>query len=177
MRKLILIATTLFCLALMTTATVSAAGGKNTNCMIPRNGDVDNNNIGDAGVQVVCTYDSVYAYDAGGDYYWDLGDGRIYTSPGITQIADLDADTLSTCFYRIHTKGDFNNDPFMDSGVISNMIHCKGHDGNGAYHYQIVSEDDPRYVGNPEWAIWGTWEYHVLTESHNGNLVAHFFHP
>lgn len=30
---------------------------------------------------------------------------------------------------------------------------------------------DPRYQGDPDWAVWGTWEYHVLTESKLGNLV------
>jgi len=34
-----------------------------------------------------------------------------------------------------------------------------------------VHETDPRYRGNPDWAIWGTWEYHVLTISEYGNLV------
>jgi hypothetical protein len=150
-------------------------------CRIPRGGDTDNNGIGDAGVQVVCNYTSVYAEDVNGDYYWDLGDGRVYTSPGVSSIADLDQATLDVCYYQVHTKGDFGNDPFMNSGDISNMIRCQGYSGVSTYHYQIVSQDDPRYVGNPDWAIWGTWEYHVLTVSGSGNLVrtieAHLNNP
>jgi hypothetical protein len=34
-----------------------------------------------------------------------------------------------------------------------------------------VHETDPRYTGNPDWAVWGNWEYHVLTETGSGNLV------
>jgi len=45
------------------------------------------------------------------------------------------------------------------------------YDGTGAYNYLIVHQTDPRYTGNPDWAIWDTWEYHVLTESGSGNLV------
>lgn len=146
-------------------------------CKIPRGGDADNNGIGDAGVQVVCDYTALYAYDVSGAYYWDLGDGRVYTSAGIDTIDDLDQDTLSVCNYQVHTRGSFNNDPYMDSGDISNMIRCYGYDGNATYHYQIVSQDDPRYTGNPDWAIWGTWEYHVLTESGSGNIVHTLTNP
>ncbi|MEK7605788.1 MAG: hypothetical protein AAB478_04700 [Patescibacteria group bacterium] len=150
-------------------------------CKIPNGGDADNNGIGDAGVRVVCNYTSVYAYDSSDAYYWDLGDGRIYTSAGITTIDDLDQDTLSVCDYQVHTKGSFNNDPYQDTGVISNMIRCSGFGGNATFNYQIVHSDDPRYTGNPDWAIWGDWEYHVLTESGSGNvvqtIVAHLNRP
>ena len=144
-------------------------------CKIPRGGDADNNGIGDVGVKVVCNYTSVYAYDYVGDWYWDLGDGRLYGT--VSTIDDLDQATLSVCDYQVHTKGTFENDPYMDSGVISNMIHCYGYDGNATYHYQIVHSTDPRYTGNPDWAIWGTWEYHVLTESGKGNLVHTLTNP
>lgn len=134
-----------------------------------RNVDKDGNGSPDAGVQVVRNYQSVYAYDAYGLWYWDLGDGRVQ---GNSSFEGLDQETLSVCDYQVHSKGDFNNDPFLDSGVITNNIHCYGYDGNATYYYQIVSEDDPRYTGDPEWAIWGTWEYHVYTVSGEGNLVA-----
>ena len=175
MKRLLILCAVVAALVALPIVPASAATGDN--CKIPRGGDADNNGIGDAGVQVVCNYDSVYAYDANGDYYWDLGDGRGDTTAGITSVADLDAATLSVCDYRVHSKGDFGNNQFMDSGDISNMIRCYGYEGTSTYHYQIVSQEDPRYTGNPDFAIWGTWEYHVLTESHSGNLVAHTPQP
>ncbi len=133
--------------------------------------DQDNNGYPDAGKFVNGHYTSVYAYDANGDYYWDLGDGRVYTSGGIGSVDDLDPATLTVCDYVINYRADFGNDPFMDAGWIQNHINCHGYDDNGHYNYLIVHESDPRYQGNPDWAIWGTWEYHVLTESGSGNLV------
>ena len=59
----------------------------------------------------------------------------------------------------------------MNEGWITNNINCHGYDDNGTYNYLIVSQNDPRYTGNPDWAVWGTWEYHILTLSGNGNLV------
>jgi hypothetical protein len=156
-------------------APAMAAAG--SDCMIPRGGDADNNGIGDVGVQVVCNYDSYYAEDASGAYYWDLGDGRVYTSSGVTSPADLDATTLDECFYRVHTRGSFNNDPYQDTGEINNMIRCSGVSGTSTYYYQIVSQDDPRYTGNPDFAEWGTWEYHVLAQSGQGNLVHRLVGP
>ncbi len=131
--------------------------------------DADNNGSPDAGKYVNGHYKSVYAYDDNGNYYWDLGDGRIEKT--VNSISDLDQATLTTCDYVINYRADFNNNPFMDHGWIQNHISCKGYDDNGHYNYLIVSDNDPRYTGNPEWAEWGTWEYHVLTESHNGNIV------
>jgi hypothetical protein len=64
----------------------------------------------------------------------------------------------------------------MDTGWIINNINCKGTD-KGTYLYQFVHKSDPRYTGNAEWSAWADWEYHVLTESHSGNLVAHAAHP
>ncbi|MCZ7578552.1 MAG: hypothetical protein M5U18_16480 [Dehalococcoidia bacterium] len=169
MKRVLLIFVAMAVIAILPATLGSAATG--SACKIPKGGDADNNGIGDADVQVICNYDSVYAYDDAGDYYWDLGDGRVYTSPGISNIEDLDQTTLSVCDYRIHTKGDFGNDPYMNSGDISNMIRCHGYDGVATYHYQIVSNDDPRFRGDPAYAIWGTWEYHVLTESGTGNYI------
>jgi len=131
--------------------------------------DADNNGIPDKGVKVNGHYLSVYAYDDAGDYYWDLGDGRVQGTVG--SVDALDQATLTVCDYVVNYRGTFENDPFQDSGVIFNHIRCYGYDGNGVYQYQIVHESDPRYRGNPDWAIWNTWEYHVLTESGAGNLV------
>lgn len=131
--------------------------------------DSDGNGIPDAGVKVNGHYTSVYAYDANGLFYWDLGDGRVQGNVG--SIDELDASTLTVCDYVNNYRADFGNDPFMDSGWIQNHIRCSGYDDNGTYNYLIVSQSDPRYTGNPDWAVWGTWEYHVLTVSGEGNLV------
>ncbi|HEX5982640.1 MAG TPA: hypothetical protein VFY69_00385 [Solirubrobacterales bacterium] len=130
--------------------------------------DADGNGYPDAGVLVTGHYTSLYAYDASGAYHWDLGDGRVY---GAASVDDLDQATLSVCKYVNGYRGTFGNDPYLDTGWNSNNIRCYGHDGKATYRYQIVHETDPRYRGNPEWAIWGNWEYHVLTESGAGNLV------
>ena len=76
----------------------------------------------------------------------------------------------------VNYRADFGNDPYMDHGWIQNLINCHGYDANGQYNYLIVSDTDPRYTGNTEWSIWGTWEYHVLIESHSGNLVRPYNH-
>lgn len=131
--------------------------------------DTDGNDIPDEGVVVNGHYTSVYTYDAAGDWYWDLGDGR--TQGSVESIDELDATTLTVCDYVVNYRGTFENDPFLDSGWIQNHINCRGYDDNGKYNYLIVHETDPRYTGNPDWAIWGTWEFHVLTESGSGNLV------
>jgi hypothetical protein len=131
--------------------------------------DGDDNGYPDAGVVVTGKYESLYAYDANGDWYWDLGDGRIQGT--VASVDDLGAASLTTCLYQVTYRATFENDPFMDSGWIINAINCSGYDDNGSYTYLIVHETDPRYTGNPAWAVWGTWEYHVLTVSGQGNLV------
>ncbi|HLC67162.1 MAG TPA: hypothetical protein VJK52_05985 [Candidatus Nanoarchaeia archaeon] len=131
--------------------------------------DLDNNGYPDAGVEVNGHYTSVYAYDANGDWYWDLGDGRVEGS--VTGLDQLDAATVTQCDYEVNYRGAFENDPFLDSGWIQNMINCAGYDDNNQYNYFIVHQSDPRYSGNPDWSVWGTWEYHGLTQSHEGNLV------
>ena len=131
--------------------------------------DSDGNGIPDAGIYVTGHYTSLYAYDGNGDWYWDLGDGRIQGTAG--SVDDLDSETLTTCNYVNNYRADFGNDPFMDAGWIQNHIKCRGFDDNNTYNYLIVHESDPRYTGNPEWEVWGTWEYHVLTISGFGNLV------
>lgn len=136
--------------------------------------DKDNNGYPDAGKMVNGHYTSVYAYDDLGDWYWDLGDGRIQGTVG--SLEDLDAETLTVCDYVVNYRADFNNDPYMDSGWIQNHINCYGYDDNGHYNYLIVHETDPRYRGNPDWSVWGTWEYHNYTISGNGNLVRPYNH-
>lgn len=131
--------------------------------------DADDNGFPDEGEVVTGKYESVYAYDANGDYYWDLGDGREQGT--VDSIDELDQDTLTVCDYQVQYRGSFENDPFLDSGWIKNNINCSGYDGTSTYNYVIVHETDPRYTGNSDWAIWGNWEYHVLTESGHGNLV------
>jgi len=134
----------------------------------PKN-DKDNNGYPDVGVVVNGHYTSVYAYDESGNWYWDLGDGRIMGT--VAEIGELDSSTLTVCDYVVNYRGTFDNDPFMDSGWIQNHINCHGFDDNNKYNYLIIHMTDPRYTGNPDWSIWSTWEYHVLTVSGFGNLV------
>lgn len=159
--------------ALMAATAVSARGKCEGSTRVPGHCqdryDTNENGYPDAGVTTVGVYTSVYAYDATGDWYWDLGDGR--TQGTVDSIEGLDEATLTTCDYQVQYRGNFEDDPFLDSGWIQNHINCSGYDDNGAYNYLIVQETDPRYQGNPDWAIWGTWEYHVLTESGAGNLA------
>lgn len=133
--------------------------------------DTDDNGYPDAGQYVNGVYTSLYAYDANGDWYWDLGDGREQGT--VDGVDELDQDTLTVCDYRNVYRADFGNDEFMDAGWIINNIRCHGYDGNSTYTYLIVHESDPRYAGNPDRAVpnWGPWEYHVLTVSGLGNLV------
>lgn len=135
----------------------------------PQRIDKDGNGYPDKGVTVNGHYTSVFAYDANGDWYWDLGDGRVLGT--VDSIDELDQATLTVCDYVVNYRGNFENDPFLDSGWIHNNINCSGYDDNGKYFYQIVHETDPRYRGNPDWSIWGTWEFHTLVESGVGNLV------
>lgn len=136
--------------------------------------DTDNNGYPDVGVTTTGKYVSLYADDASGGWYWDLGDGRIYGN--VSSVDQLDAATRTICDYQNQYRAQFNNDPYMDNGWIINAINCRGY-APGAYLYLIVHESDPRYTGNPDWAIWGTWEYHVLTVSGSGNLVARLAAP
>ncbi len=130
--------------------------------------DADGNGYPDVGVEVNGHYTSVYAYDLAGDWYWDLGDGRVQGSVG--DPADLDQATATVCRYVNNYRATFNNDPYMDSGWIQNHIVCSGFE-RATYNYLIVHKTDPRYTGNPDWAVWGEWEYHALTVSGSGNLV------
>ncbi len=133
--------------------------------------DEDNNGIPDEGEVVTGAYKSVYAFDATGSYYWDLGDGRVQGDA--SSIADLDQATLSVCDYKVVYRATFGNDPFMDTGWIRNNIKCNGYSYDKAktYNYLIVHETDHRYSEDaPE--IWGSWAYFVDTESGVGNKLA-----
>lgn len=131
--------------------------------------DTDGNGYPDAGVEVNGKYTSLYAYDANGDWYWDLGDGRVQGT--VDSVDALDANTMTSCDYQVQYRGGFENDPFLDNGWIMNNINCSGYDDNNKYNYLIVHESDPRYRGNPDNAVWGTWEYKTNTVSGLGNLA------
>lgn len=118
-------------------------------------------------------YTSLYAYDKYDDYYWDLGDGRVWGT--VDSVDELDAETLTTCDYVVNYRADFGDDEFMDDGWIRNNIKCSGAE-KGNYNSLIVSDADPRYTGDPDRATWGTWEYVVDTWSGVGN-VANPRHP
>ena len=156
-----------------TTDTLATAGDPTPVPGQRRRADADGNGYPDSGVIVTGTYESLYAEDAGGDWWWDLGDGRILGS--VSSLAELDASTVTRCDYRISYRGDFGNTPSLDSGWLNNSIRCHG-STRSTSHYLIVHRTDPRYTGNPEWAVWGDWEYRVLTESGSGNLVRPY-HP
>lgn len=131
--------------------------------------DQDNNSIPDAGVYVNGRYTAVYAYDNLDDWYQDLGEGRILGT--VDSVGELDAETLTVCDYVNNYRADFGNDPYMDHGWIQNHINCSGFDDNNHYNYLIVSDTDPRFTGNPDWAVWGSWEYHNLMISGYGDLT------
>lgn len=131
--------------------------------------DSDNNGYPDVGEEVNGHYTSIYAYDANGDWFWNLGDGRIRGT--VNSIDELNQNTLTTCDYVVNYRGAFDNDPFLDSGWIQNHINCSGYDDNNKYNYLIVHESDPRYDGISENSIWGSWEYQTKTKSGEGNLV------
>ncbi len=131
--------------------------------------DSDDNGYPDEGVTVTGAYDSLYAYDANEDWYWDLGDGRIWGT--VDSVEELEESTLTTCDYQVQYRGNFENDPFLDSGWINNEVNCQGYDDNGTYSSTIVHETDPRYRGDDDLSIWGNWEYHTNTESGVGNLA------
>jgi hypothetical protein len=84
--------------------------------------------------------------------------------------SEVDTFGDTVCKLVVTYRGDFGNDAYLNSGEISNHYECKGPDGNQTFNYQIVSQDDPRYRGNPDWTVFGGgWEYHVLTQGGQGN--------
>jgi hypothetical protein len=129
--------------------------------------DGDGNGYADVGVVVNGHYRALYAYDASGAWYWDLGDGRVEGT--VPAVGALDQATLTRCEYVVSYRGAFDNDPFLDSGWISNHIRCHGFTSNTVHNSLFVHRTDPRYQGDPARAIWGDWEIHVDTRSHFGN--------
>ena len=130
--------------------------------------DADANGFPDAGVTVSGEYTSVYSYDNNGNWYWDIGDGRKWGN--VLSAADLEQATLTTCNYQVQYSGNFENDPFLDNGWISNDINCSGYNDNGTYNYLIVHTTDSRYRGNGV-TVWGLWEYQPLAIPGFGNLA------
>lgn len=131
--------------------------------------DEDDNGIPDEGEVVTGAYKSRYAYDANGDHYWDLGDGR--TQGTVSGFDELDQSTITNCYYKVQYRGTFDNDPFLDSGWVKNQINCRGYDDNGNYNYTIVHKTDPRYTGDRPETFGGDWEYHVDVEGGFGNKL------
>jgi hypothetical protein len=77
------------------------------------------------------------------------------------------------CTYQVQYRGDFGDTPYLNDGWIINNIVC---DDGSAFNFLFVHATDPRYTGNDDLAIWGMWEWHVLTVSGHGNL-ANPMHP
>lgn len=77
-----------------------------------------------------------------------------------------------SCDYTVQYRGAFENDPYLNSGWIKNVIKCD----SGNYMYTFVHESDPRYDGDPDREIWGTWEWHSYVVSGSGQL-ANPMHP
>lgn len=61
-------------------------------------------------------YTSLYAYDNTGNWYWDLGDGRVMGTK--SSVAELDQATLTKCDYVVNYRGTYENNPYMDTGWI-----------------------------------------------------------
>lgn len=72
------------------------------------------------------------------------------------------------CDYVVNYRGDFGGDAYLDDGWIMNQITC---DDGWQGTYLIVNESDPRYTGNPDRAIWGSWEIVKQTVKGEGNLA------
>ncbi len=100
-------------------------------------------------------------------------DGNGYPDAGVVVSGHEDSSWTDssgvTCKLRIElTGGRSENNPYQDSGWIQNHYQC---DDGSAFNYLFVHETDPRYTGNPELAIWGNWEWHILTVSGSGNIA------
>lgn len=105
-------------------------------------------------------------YDSDNNGYPDAG--KVVSG----NYTDIYSDADGVCEVRVNYRGTFENTPYMDSGWIQNHYRCVAPDGSTTtYNYLFVHQTDPRYTGNPEWSIWNTWEYQVLTEGGSGNAV------
>ena len=124
--------------------------------------DQDGNGFCDDGVMVNGHYTALYAFDANGDWFLDYGDDRPGSPAGtVSSVDKLEDSTLTVCDYVINYRGDFGNDPFMDSGWVQNHIKCSG--------YSVKNGDIPRstnftidYPGG---------QYRVYTVSKEGNIL------
>lgn len=116
-------------------------------------------------------YTALYAYDDNGDFYFDLGDGRVQGT--VDSVDDLDQATLSVCDYQVSYRGDFGGTPSLDDGWIHNNIKCSGDDFDGTqvYNSTYVHETDPRFSEDltPIWNTWGVFRDVVGGE---GNLAS-----
>jgi hypothetical protein len=113
-------------MALAVAMVLSTIGVASASTVVPGHQDrydADNNGYPDAGQYVNGVYTSLYAYDANGDWYWDLGDGR--TGGTVGSVDDLDQDDSDRLPLRNVYRADFGNDPFMDAGWIINNINCR----------------------------------------------------
>ncbi len=101
-------------------------------------------------------YKALYAWDAGGDFYFDLGDGRVQGT--VDSVGELDESTLTVCDYVVTYRGDFEGSDFLANGWIRNNIKCSGYayDRTQTFNSLYVHETDRRYSEDLE-SIWGTW--------------------
>tara|TARA_R100001143_G_C3361257_1_gene136209 strand:- start:25238 stop:25825 length:588 start_codon:yes stop_codon:yes gene_type:complete len=115
-------------------------------------------------------YKALYAWDADGNWYFDLGDGRVQGSVG--SIDELDESTLTVCDYVVIYRGDFEGTPFLANGWIRNNIKCNGYayDKAQTFNTLYVHETDRRYSKDLE-PIWGSWGILVDTIGGVGNAA------
>lgn len=137
-----------------------AAGG-------PQRGNGKNNGNGDS---VTGMYKSTYAYDANGDWYGYNMSNRELEAGTVSSIDELDASTLTTCYYKVQYGGSFGDDPYLDMGWIANHVVCKGYEPDNR-NVLWVHETDPRYTGDGIPAFGGSWEVHVDSQRGDGNTV------
>ena len=139
--------------------------------------DGNDNGLPDVGVIVSGRYTSFMAFDDLGNFYWDFGDGTIYTFPTGLDIDDLDEATLSICDNPIIYSGEFNDDDVLDNGWFIEKERCYGYDfaePRISVHL-MVHESDPRYSGDDPNLIFcvasGCWEYQVASVSGSGSIL------
>ncbi|MEX2562894.1 MAG: hypothetical protein WD358_06525 [Nitriliruptoraceae bacterium] len=120
-------------------------------------------------------YTALYAWDANGDWYFDLGDGREQGTVG--SVDELDDSTLTVCDYVVVYRGDFEGTPFLANGWIRNNIRCSGYaySRTQTFNTLYVHETDHRWSEDLE-PIWGTWGIAVDAVGGVGN-VANPQHP
>jgi len=139
--------------------------------------DGNDNDLPDVGVIVSGRYTSFIAFDSLGNFYWDFGDGTIFTFPTGIDIDDLNETTLSICDNQIIYQGEFNDDDVLDNGWIIEKERCYGYNfaEPRIFVYLMVHESDPRYTNDPDQVVActasGCWEYQTAVVSGNGNIL------